>query len=104
MAVYCSRFRSVIIAGPEPGIRKIQCHGIIQIAVGIITEGRCLGSIEDQILSVEPGQFILIRGPCHGHGTIDLYIGSIATGKYADLLFVDENLNVAEVYVDGIQA
>ena len=31
-------------------------------------------------------------------------IRSIATGKYADLLFVDEDLNVAEVYVDGIQA
>lgn len=35
---------------------------------------------------------------------MDDQIGSIATGKYADLLFVDENLNVAEVYVDGIQA
>ena len=35
---------------------------------------------------------------------MDDQIGSIATGKYADLLFVDEDLNVAEVYVDGIQA
>lgn len=35
---------------------------------------------------------------------MDDQIGSIATGKYADLLFVDKDLNVAEVYVDGIQA
>lgn len=31
-------------------------------------------------------------------------IGSIATGKAADLLFVDQNLEIAEVYVNGILA
>lgn len=31
-------------------------------------------------------------------------IGSIAVGKAADLVFLDENLNIKEVYIDGILA
>jgi N-acetylglucosamine-6-phosphate deacetylase len=31
-------------------------------------------------------------------------IGSIAVGKCADLVFLDENLDIKEVYINGIQA
>lgn len=34
----------------------------------------------------------------------DNNIGSIATGKYADLIVTDENLNIEEVYINGILA
>lgn len=34
----------------------------------------------------------------------DSHIGSIAVGKCADFVFLDENLNVKEVYIDGIPA